>query len=186
MNKPLQAFFKVTNEIALTEVRKEDVPSLVENISDIDVYNNTLTIPYPYTEKDGLFFIDLCRKFEIHHHHICNYAIRKNGDMIGGIGFLYNHGVDAHKSEFGYWIGPSHRNQGIMTKVIQKFVEIAFEEKQLFRIDANVFVENKASQRVLEKVGFIKEGLMKATFVKDDQLRDTYLYAMTKQPSISN
>lgn len=180
MNKALKAFYKVSKEVALTEIRSEDAASIITHISDLDIYNNTLTVPYPYTKRDALEYIDICRKFELHHHQICNYAIRKQDEMIGSIGLLFNFGADSHKSEFGYWISRHHRNQGIMTKVIQAFTSICFEEKLLFRLEANVFVENKPSQRVLEKCGFVKEGLLKSTFVKDDALKDTFLYAMVR------
>ena len=68
-----------------------------------------------------------------------------------------------------------------MTAVIKTFIEIAFEDKQLFRLEANVFPENEASRHVLEKTGFINEVLQKSTFVKEDRLRDTYLYAIIRE-----
>ena len=123
---------------------------------------------------------DARRKFEELNEQICNYAIRLEGEMIGGIGFLFNYGPDAHKSEFGYWIGKEFRNRGIMTSVIRKFIEIAFEEKYIYRLEAHVFPQNIASQKILERIGFSKDGLIKSNFVKDDKLRDSILYSMVK------
>ena len=181
MSKKLLAYYQVAPHLSITEVRADDVSSIVTHINDREIYNNTLTVPFPYSKSDAEFFVDLCRKFEEMHDQICNYAIRYDGEMVGGIGFLFNYGVESHKSEFGYWIGPSYRNQGIMTKVISHFVKMAFDEKKLSRLEANVFVENVASQRALEKAGFEKEGLIKSSFVKEDKLKDALLFAVTRE-----
>ncbi len=180
----LTASYQIDDHLALTEVRLTDVQSLSFHINDREVYKNTLTVPFPYTADDAKFFVGICRKFEELNDHICNYAIRLDGEMIGGIGFLYNHGPEAHKSEFGYWLGQEFRNQGIMTKVINRFVEIAFEEKKLFRLEANVFTYNVISQKLLEKCGFTKEGRLKSTFIKEDRLVDTFLYAKINNSAI--
>lgn len=181
MSKLLKAHYKISDNLSITEVRTADVLSIVTHINDPEIYDNTLTVPFPYTKSDGELFIDLCRKFEDMYNQICNYAIRYDGEMIGGIGFLFNYGVESHKSEFGYWLGPTYRNRGIMTKVLSHFVNLAFEEKQLSRLEANVFVENIASQRALEKAGFQKEGLIKSSFVKEDRLKDALLFAVTRE-----
>lgn len=176
----LQEHYEVDNLITLTEVRESDLEDLVRNINSKEIYDNTLAIPYPYSIEDGKFFIDVCRKFEKLNETICNYAIRLDGEMIGGIGFLFNYGVDSHKSEFGYWIGEDYRGRGIMTSVLKKFVSMAFNFKYINRLEAHVFPENEASIRVLEKAGFQKEGIIKSNFVKEDRLRDTILYSMIK------
>lgn len=180
MGKKLKANYILNQNITITEVRITDAQSIVNHINDREIYENTLTIPFPYTLKDAKIFVSICRKFEKMNHQICNYAIRYNEEMIGGIGLLFNHGVESHKSEFGYWIGKDYRNQGIMTMVIQKFIEICFEEKALFRLEANVFTNNLASSKTLLNAGFNYEGIHKSSFIKEDKLRDTNFYSIVK------
>lgn len=176
-NKHLTFHRQVNQDISLTELRLSDVDSLIKHINDIDVYNNTLTIPYPYTELDAHTYIDICRKTEDRLGRIANYAIRKEGELIGGIGILYNHGADSHKSEFGYWISRYHRRQGYMLEVIHSFADMIVTDTNICRLEANVFVPNIASQKLLEKAGFKKEGMLKASFIKENKLVDTILYS---------
>lgn len=50
-------------------------------------------------------------------------------------------------------------NQGLMTEGIQAVIIYAFEELQLHRIEANIMPRNKASMKVVQKLGFYEEGL---------------------------
>ncbi|RPI67751.1 MAG: hypothetical protein EHM47_15335, partial [Ignavibacteriales bacterium] len=43
----------INNDIYLSHIKKEDKPSLIKYINDIDIYKNTLKIPFPYTERDA-------------------------------------------------------------------------------------------------------------------------------------
>jgi RimJ/RimL family protein N-acetyltransferase len=171
----------IEGDLYLTEIRQSDKASIVKHINDKTIHQNTIHIPFPYFERDADDFLAICRKFEEHFGHIGQYAIRLDGEFIGGIGFLYSHGEESHKAEIGYWISAMHRNKGIVTKAIRKIVEIGFTEKGLFRLEANVFLNNITSMRALEKAGFVKEGLLKNTFIKGDQLVDTYLYSCVRE-----
>lgn len=175
------ANYHIEDGLFLTEIRSSDRKSIVKHINDRSIHENTMHIPFPYYDTDADKFLETCRKFEEHFMHVGQFAIRLEGELIGGIGFMYCHGEESHKAEIGYWIGPSHRKKGLATKAIRKIVEIGFTEKGLFRIEANVFTHNIGSIRALEKAGFEKEGLLKSTFIKGDSLVDTYLYACIRE-----
>jgi RimJ/RimL family protein N-acetyltransferase len=68
-----------------------------------------------------------------------------------------------------------------MTLAIGAFVRYLFSNTRLIRIEANVFVGNHASARVLEKNGFILEGTIHSAFVKDGVAKDTWLYALLRE-----
>ncbi|WP_235296041.1 GNAT family N-acetyltransferase [Portibacter marinus] len=177
----LTASYPITAQLALTEIRDSDKASIVKHINDKAIYENTLQVPYPYFDKDADQFLELCRGFEDRFGHVGQYAIRYKGEMIGGIGFLYVYGETSHIAEIGYWLGATHRRKGISTAAIEKIAEIGFAEKNLFRIEANVFVDNIYSMKALEKAGFEREGLRKARFIKHDALLDAYLYAKIQE-----
>lgn len=176
----LKANHILTKDLSLTEIRTTDKASIVKHINDSEIHKNTLHIPFPYYENDAADFLAIVRQFEANAHHVGQYAIRFKHEMIGGIGFLYTHGDSSHKAEIGYWIGKEYRGRGIMTKAVRKMVELAFEEKGLFRLEAHVFPDNIGSMKALENAGFIKEGFLKSTFIKGDKLVDTYLYAIIR------
>jgi ribosomal-protein-alanine N-acetyltransferase len=64
-----------------------------------------------------------------------------------------------------------------MTEVLNIFCEYCFEHRELSRIEAGVFSHNEASMRVLEKVGFEREGYLKKCFIKQGRYIDSVLYA---------
>jgi len=62
----------------------------------------------------------------------------------------------------GYKIDESHQNQGYMTEAVSAIVSYGFNKMKLHRIEANIMPKNKGSIRVVEKLGFINEGLSKS------------------------
>lgn len=181
---PLIEDIQVTSDIILGSLFVEDFPTLIANISDKEIYNNTLMVPYPYKTEDAQFYFNLIKSFEKESGIKKDWTIRHKGNVIGGIGLLYNYGLKSHKSEMGYWIGKSFRNKGIMTKVIRQFADYIFNNRKLIRLEANVFIDNSASVKVLEKAGFNLEGQMKYSYMKDGALKDSFLYSKIS-PTIS-
>ena len=176
-----QELYKLSDELTLTDIRKTDVDALCLHINDIEIYKNTLSIPFPYKEADAVGFIMSVKEFEKNANRRSNYAIRMNGEMMGGIGLLYNYGLHAHKSEIGYWISPHFRGKGIMTKILKSFIRICFEEKQLSRLEANVYINNIPSQKLLETCGFSEEGLLRDSFLKEQKFISTKIYGLLKR-----
>ncbi len=62
---------------------------------------------------------------------------------------------------FGYKLDKDQINKGYMTEAIKKCVDIAFDDLLLHRIEINIMPRNKRSLRVVEKLGFVNEGLSK-------------------------
>ena len=71
-------------------------------------------------------------------------------------------GIGANRAEIGYALGSKYWGKGIVTSVVKMVVSTIFGEwPNLERLEALVEVENLASQRVLEKSGFQKEGVLR-------------------------
>jgi RimJ/RimL family protein N-acetyltransferase len=70
--------------------------------------------------------------------------------------------------------------RGVMTEVVTRVTDFCFDNFPLRRISAEVFSNNPASARVLEKAGFNLEGRLKNHVMKDGKLLDSLLYARTK------
>lgn len=80
----------------------------------------------------------------------------------------------------GYWLGEQFWGRGIMTEAVAAVTDFCFENFPLRRISAEVFANNPASARVLEKAGFTFEGRLKNHVLKEGKLLDTLLYARIK------
>ena len=80
-------------------------------------------------------------------------------------------------AEIGYWIGEPYWGRGIATAAARGLTAFGFERLALRRIEAPIYAPNKASMRVLEKCGYVCEGIMRDAVIKNGQLLDAHLYA---------
>lgn len=61
--------------------------------------------------------------------------------------------------DLGYWLAESSTGRGLATRAVAEMMRVAFDEHGLHRIQAGTLVHNVASQRVLERNGFVRLGL---------------------------
>jgi ribosomal-protein-alanine N-acetyltransferase len=108
------------------------------------------------------------------------FCIEVDGTAVGGIGVHPGHDVHRHTATVGYWLGEEFWRRGIMTEAVTVVTDFCFENFPFRRISAEVFANNPASARVLEKAGFIFEGRLKNDVLKDGKLLDSLLYARTR------
>ena len=102
---------------------------------------------------------------------------KKDGSKIGSIG----HFPVGKLFEMGYAIIPSERGKGCCTEAVKIMVDYLFLSKDIGRIQAHTDIRNVVSQKVLEKVGFKKEGtIRKSTFIRGEW-RDMYLYSILRE-----
>jgi len=104
---------------------------------------------------------------------------KKDGTRIG----LTNHRlIRPYKwTEIAYGLFPNERGKGYGTEAVQLIVEYLFLSKDLARIQAIADVRNKASQRVLEKTGFQREGTIRKALFNRGELREYYLYSLLRE-----
>jgi RimJ/RimL family protein N-acetyltransferase len=154
-----------------------DKASLVRVANNRNVWRNlTDRFPHPYTDADADFWFALQGKTAQPTH----WAIEVEGQAVGGIGVELGEGVHAKSGHFGYWLGEPYWGRGIMTAAVRATSEHVFDRFDVVRLEAPVFEWNPASMRVLEKCGFIREGLLRRSVLKDGQLIDTVLYARVR------
>ena len=132
--------------------------------------------PHPYTRADAEAWLAHVAK----QRPVTSFAIVVAGEAAGGIGVAPQPDVHRRSAEVGYWLGEALWNRGIMTAAVRAFTTYAFDAYDLIRIYAGVFSSNPASMRVLEKVGYTREGVLRRSVVKDGQVLDQVLYAVTR------
>ncbi len=171
----------VTDHIHLSEIRPSDKAAYIQHLQEKEIYDHTLRIPFPYTEADADEWLAMVAKSTKQHGQPVNWAIRNEDDfLIGGIGFEGFAIGKSHRAEIGYWMARPFWGRGMMTAVVRKACEFAFDEWRLAKITAHVFATNPASARVLEKCGFEQEGFLKKHFLKDGQFLDARLFGLTR------
>jgi RimJ/RimL family protein N-acetyltransferase len=151
-----------------------DKPSLVRNANNRNVWRNlTASFPHPYTEADADRWLAFARDSGRDLH----LAIEFGGAAIGGVGAIAGSGIACRTCQFGYWLGEDHWGQGIATAAAGAFARHIAQRGLFARLEAPVFQWNPASMRVLEKIGFAREGVLRKSVSKDGQLIDSMMYA---------
>lgn len=104
------------------------------------------------------------------------WAIALAGEVIGSIG-LFNVNDAAQSAELGYSIGSAWWGKGLTTEAASAVLTYAFDDVGFRRIFATHHVDNRASGRVLQKIGMCREGVIKdGQRNTDGSLSDLILY----------
>ena len=88
----------------------------------------------------------------------------------------WEHGL----AEFGYALATDYQRRGLMAPAIEQLLADLFLNTAIERLEARCSVENVASQKVLERLGFRREGLLRGYFELRGERVDNYLYAMLR------
>lgn len=129
--------------------------------------------PFPYTPEHARKFLEWLGQQDS----VSVWAIEVAGEAAGGIGIEQKTDVERVSAEIGYWLGESCWGRGIVTEALCAVTAEAFRRFELRRIYALPFADNPASVRVLEKAGYVLEGRLRQSAIKDGQIRDQLLYA---------
>lgn len=162
--------------LKLRRLTIDDKDALVNYLNDASVTQFlSSNIPSPYAQDDAIWFIT---KGSLENAMV--RAIERNGKLCGVIGVYLKQAEYAHSAEIGYWLGKKFWQQGIATYAVKLFVDDIFSKTQISRIYNPVTSTNIGSIRVMEKAGFVREGVLKQSVNHHGKLYDEYLYAITK------
>ena len=103
--------------------------------------------------------------------------LKKDGSKIGFLGM----DVFGIWWQIGYVLVPSERGKGYCTEAVQLAVDYLFMSKNIVRIQAGTLTENVASQRVLEKSGFQREGIIRKGLFSWGNWVDICLYGILRE-----
>jgi RimJ/RimL family protein N-acetyltransferase len=149
---------------------------LVEYLNNTSVTQYlTSAIPQPYTLADAKWWIETGSQEGIMR------AIEYDGVLVGSIGAKPGIFERARSAEIGYWLAEPYWGKGIATAALTELSQLIFDTTDIVRLFATVFPQNKSSTKVLEKVGYEHECLLKKSVYKNGAYFDTYLYALIKR-----
>lgn len=170
-----------TKRLTLRLIDIHDVSNIhqLHSIAEVDQYN-TLGIPdsYEVTNKLVSQWIKLQNEIPQLKYVLCieNFNLQ----FVGLIGI--NIGKPGYfNAEIWYKFHPNFWNQGYATEVVEEVLKYCFNVLKLHRVEAGCATENKASIRVLEKCGFIKEALRRKLLPIRGAFYDNYEYAILEE-----
>jgi [ribosomal protein S5]-alanine N-acetyltransferase len=169
------SFMKITcPSCLLRPLVPGDAPSLARHANDHGVWQNLRDrFPHPYSERDADTFIAHLASQSVQ----TGFGIVVDGEAAGGISLMLGDDIARRTAEVGYWIGREYWGRGIMVEAVRAATQFAFAELDLTRVFALPFVTSARSARVLEKAGYVREGITRRSAVKEGVVLDQVIYA---------
>ena len=166
--------------IRIRKIRRSDAEAIARNINDKELIERLENprIPYPYKVSDARSFIA---------HAIWSwkkgtqyvFAIEVDGKFVGVID-LHNVDKRSKKAEVGYWVGRKYWGKGYGTVALKQILEFAFKKLKLHKVTGIALESNKASIRVMEKVGFRKEGTLRDNYKIGNKWHNEVIYSILR------
>jgi RimJ/RimL family protein N-acetyltransferase len=160
--------------VNLRVMEKEDVPLLVDWWSNPDFgeYKSPTQ-----TTKTGMEKFLESSVFETK-----GFIIeKKDGSKIGYIWHFNMLNAYMNMLEIGYGLVPSERGKGYCSEATQLIVDYLFLSKDIVRIFATTHPKNVVSQKILEKVGFRREGTMRKSYFCRGEWTDMFIYSILRE-----
>jgi RimJ/RimL family protein N-acetyltransferase len=161
-------------DLALRRFRRDDRETLAKLANNANVSKYlTDQFPYPYTlEAADSWISNTVVELEPH-----NFAVEWQGRLVGGIGLVPQNDVHRQTANIGYGLGEPYWGNGLASRAVGLMAGHLFSAPKFIRLQAFIDAENKASARVLEKSGFVREGLLRRHITKNGCIHDALLYA---------
>lgn len=91
---------------------------------------------------------------------------------------LFNFHEQSRRAEVGYILHREFWGNGYMTEALSYLIDYAFAKLGLNRLEADIDPRNAASARLLERLGFVREGLLRQRWIVGDEVSDTGFYGL--------
>ena len=157
----------------------EDKEGLVKICNAVDRTYLSDRMPDPYTEESAVWFLNMISEND-------GKAgiwrlIYADNEPIGVISV--EQGVDVYRKdgEIGYYILTDFWSKGIVTQAVKDICKLAFETLDIIRITGNICEPNIGSRRVLEKAGFVPEGVKRNAVTKAGNTYNLCILGLLKE-----
>ncbi len=164
--------------IVLRRPDSGDIAWITAACSDRELSRYAPGIPYPYSESDARAFTEhAARGWAEGSGATFVIARAPGGEGLGAIE-LHLSAPDPGLAEVGYWLRRDARGRGAATTAVRLVAHWAFGELGVKRLSLQTAPENRASQRVAERAGFTREGLLRAWMPTAAGRRDSVMFSL--------
>lgn len=167
-----------TVRLLLRPYRLGDVEQVFAYARDPEWSRFLRALPFPYRREHAEQFV--ARQVLLDRGMHPTWAITLGGQVIGGINLRFESG---HRSaEMGYSVARDHWGRGVCTEAARAVVDAAYGVcGRLLRLQARADVHNLASQRVMEKIGMVKEGVLRSNRVERGEAIDDAVFSILRR-----
>ena len=168
-----------TSRLLLRPFTRADAPEVQRLAGAPEVADTTLNVPHPYEAGMAEDWIGgHADQFAAGDAAVYAVILRDGACLIGCIGLSIS--KRHRRAELGYWLGVEFWGRGYMTEAAGALVEHGFSLLDLHKIEASHLARNPASGRVMEKIGMVREGLLRRHILKNGVFEDLAVYGLVK------
>ena len=161
--------------VALRRLHEEDVGAMVSHCRDPEMQRWT-TVPSPYDDADARRWIALSRKqWAAGDSAVFAIVFAGDDEYVGGIDLRSG---PWPAGEIGYGVRPEVRGRGVALRAVRLLSGWALDELCLVRVQIVTDVENVASQRVAERAGFTREGVLRQALEVKGRRSDCVMFSL--------
>lgn len=170
----------VTKRLKLRELDEEDLPAL------LSIFSNPHTMKYygsdmisNLEEVEGML-MSFRKGFDNQQAIRFGIECRETGNLIGTCGF-HNWAKRVNRIEIGYELKQEEEGKGYMTEALTAIISFAFRELQINRIGALIHPDNTTSRKLVTKLGFQEEGLLRDYTYASGNYMDLLMHSLLKK-----
>lgn len=169
-----------TARLRLRPLQAGDAESLFAIFSDPAVMRFMNSGPWPSIEKaHQMITRDLLALSEGEYVRL-GIELEQDGRLIG-ICNLFHFDWQCRRCETGYCMGREHWGHGYMQEAMRALIEYGFGQLDLNRIEADTDPRNAGSVRMLERLGFVREGLLRERWIVEGEVSDSAFYGLLRR-----
>ena len=183
MNKsPFDRFPHIeTDEIVLRKITDDDIDALFEIYNNKKLFEYTPSIFKETKQEIGELVERFHTRFADKQMIRMAITLKSEGNFAVGVAEMYGYNADVNMVAIGYRINERFWGRQIATKAVQAMTQFLFEEIGINRVYAEAMPTHAASLRILEKCGFVREGVIRqGYYFQDVGVVDGVIYSMLK------
>lgn len=170
-----------TARLTLDPMVPADAPDIQLAAGDHRIADTMISLPHPYPDHEAERFIARQRN-AMASGSVITYVIRQRENRaFAGLIEMRQINFEHSLAELSFWLASGVWGHGYMQEALKSVVEYGFEGLGLNRLYAYHMLRNPATARILEKMGFSQEGLLRQRVRKWDEFEDVALWAMLQQ-----
>jgi RimJ/RimL family protein N-acetyltransferase len=147
------------DELVLRPWRSSDSPEVLTICQDPEIAR-WVTIPQPFRPADAEAFIESAQGMWLNGTGAPFAIVDAATDRL--LGAVTRFGPEGHQATFGVWLSPAARGRGVGARSLRLVADWTLATTAAIRLDAFIMVGNEASFRMVERAGFLREGVLRA------------------------
>ncbi|HEY9655541.1 MAG TPA: GNAT family N-acetyltransferase [Crinalium sp.] len=174
-------FVLQTERLILRPLTRGDATSIQVAASVREISDTMISIPHPYPDDEAERYVTRqIAEFETRQS-IAFVVERKFDPAFSGIIEVRDIEYEHSQAELSFWLAVGNWGHGYMSEALKPIIRFGFEELELNRLYAYHMMRNPGSGKVLQRNGFVQEGLLRQRVQKWGKFEDVALWAMLKR-----